>query len=180
MIKLSELIQKKKLSIEKPLSNASLRELFIGALAEEYLAWYFYTTIGNFLYGHERPSIEKFFAETAEDELNDHGKWLIKRMEELDFSPLELFEPDNWNTYAFHKYEPPIISSDGNINTKDALLKAINMESEAIETYTIFEEQTRDIDQVTNEKIKEILADEQEHLTELKNFRQDLVEIERI
>ena len=48
------------------------------------------------------------------------------------------------------------------------------MESEAIETYTAFELYTRDKDVVTNEKIKEILADEQEHLTELKNFFQDL------
>ena len=78
---LSDKVKDYKLNVG--LKNAQLRELFIGALAEEYLAWYFYTTIGSFLYGHERPSVEKFFGETADDELNDHGKWLIKRMEEF-------------------------------------------------------------------------------------------------
>ena len=174
---LSDKVKDYKLNVG--LKNAQLRELFIGSLAEEYLAWYFYTTIGSFLYGHERPSVEKFFGETADDELNDHGKWLIKRMDELDMSPIELFDPSSWNKYAFHPYEHPEVSSDGNINTKDALLKALNMESEAIETYTIFEEKTRDSDPVTNQKIKEILADEQEHLTELKNFWQDIEEKER-
>ena len=43
-----------------------------------------------------------------------------------------------------------------------------------IETYTKIEAFTRDKDIVTNSKIKEILKDEQEHLSELYDLRKDI------
>ena len=166
MKKFSDLLQQNKFA------EFSLHNFFMCALAEEFLAWYFYSTVGKFLFGKERPSVEKFFAETAEDEYEDHAEWLMKRMDELDMNPGELYDPSLWNKFAVHPYDASIFT--GQVDTRTAVIKAINMESEAIETYTAFELYTRDKDVVTNEKIKEILADEQEHLTELKNFFQDL------
>lgn len=44
------------------------------------------------------------------------------------------------------------------------------MELDAIDTYRELEEITRNIDTVTNKKIKDILADEEEHLQEIEDF----------
>jgi ferritin-like protein len=153
--------------------GATLYDYFIGALCEEYLAWYFYTIFGNFLVGKERPSIEKFFKETAEDELEDHAEWLLKRMDELDMSCEDIHDFSKLNDFVFHPYNPPT-SKNGKLDTKDAILKAISMEKEAIETYKAFEIFTRDNDPVTNKKVKNILADEEEHLAELTNFLEDI------
>ena len=53
----------------------------------------------------------------------------------------------------------------------------LNIEAErgAIETYKKIEAYTRGIDVVTNKKIKLILQDEEEHLTELKDFLADII-----
>ena len=50
----------------------------------------------------------------------------------------------------------------------------IQSEKGAIETYTALEVVTRDNDVVTNRKVKEILADEQEHLQNLIDLHKDI------
>jgi ferritin-like protein len=145
------------------------------ALAEEFLAWYFYIMIGNVLAGKERPAIEKFFAETAEDEYGDHAKWLMKRMKELNIYCNEMNDPASWNTFAAHKYTAPAYGDV--MNTSQALTIAIQMEKDAIETYKAFELATRDSDPVSNQKIREILADEEEHLEALNSFSLDMLNV---
>lgn len=49
----------------------------------------------------------------------------------------------------------------------------IEAEKGAIETYRELEEMTRNVDVVSNDKIKQILADEIEHLQELEDFITD-------
>ena len=49
----------------------------------------------------------------------------------------------------------------------------IEAEKGAIETYRELEEMTRNVDVVSNDKIKQILADEIEHLQELEDFIAD-------
>ena len=48
------------------------------------------------------------------------------------------------------------------------------MEMDAIETYRDLEEITRNVDPVTNRKVKAILADEEEHLQEIEDFLCDV------
>ena len=48
------------------------------------------------------------------------------------------------------------------------------MEMGAIETYKDLEEITRNVDPVTNRKVKAILADEEEHLQEIEDFLCDV------
>ena len=54
------------------------------------------------------------------------------------------------------------------------LYQNITAEEGAIETYSDIELFTRDRDVVTNKRIKEILADEQEHLQALKDLVADI------
>jgi bacterioferritin len=160
------------LSNNRKFVDYDLNKFFISALCEEFIAWYFYVTIGKVLYGPARISVEKFFEETAKDEYEDHAEWLMKRMQELGISMADVYDPSTWNMWAVHPYVP--FDKSEEINVANAINKAIKMEEEAIETYTEFERFTRDNDPVTNTKIKEILADEIEHLTELNNFAKDL------
>ena len=51
------------------------------------------------------------------------------------------------------------------------------MEQDAIETYKAFELATRDSDPVSNQKIREILADEEEHLEALNSFSLDMLNV---
>ena len=61
-----------------------------------------------------------------------------------------------------------------NIDIKKSLEDNIKNEEGAIETYEELVKMTEDVDPTSNSKLKEILADEQEHLQELKDFLNDL------
>jgi len=138
------------------------------ALSEELLAWYHYTIVWPFLQGKMRPDIVKFFQETAKDELEDHAYWLMERLNQFGVTPEDVADPVNLNNIATHKYIYPQYTS------VEALLNNIEAEKGAIETYDKLEKFTRDKDQVSNSKIKEILADEQEHLAELQDLLTDI------
>ena len=166
---------KKIANMDNKFAGYDIPRFFLCALAEEFLAWYFYIMIGNVLAGKERPSIEKFFTETAEDEYGDHAKWLMKRMKELNIYCNEMNDPAAWNVFATHKYVAPEYGDV--MNTSQALTIAIQMEKDAIETYKAFELATRDSDPVSNQKIREILADEEEHLEALNSFSLDMLNV---
>jgi len=148
--------------------------VFIGmlrdALAEEILAWYHYTMVWPFLQGKMRPEIVELFKETAKDELEDHAYWIMERLNQFGVTPDNVANPANLNYVATHKYINPVYSSEG------ALVNNIEAERGAIETYNKLEKFTKDKDQVSNSKIKEILADEQEHLSELQDLLNDIIE----
>ena len=145
-----------------------LKLMLSDALAEEFNAWYAYTIIIPFLYGPLRPDIVEFFKETAKDELEDHAYWLMERLNQLGVELSNVSDPAFWNTVATHKYIYPTNDTLG------AIQNNIKAEQGAIETYTKLEVFTRDKDIVTNCKIKEILKDEQEHLSDLYDLRKDI------
>ena len=137
------------------------------ALAEEFNAWYAYVITAKFLKGNNHLEVEEAYLEFAEDELEDHAYKLMERINQLGGAPLGVLSPDMWNKKAEHKYIMPNSQFDV-IKSIDENIKA---EEGAIETYMKIEKLTRDKDVTTNYMIKHILADEQEHLQELKELR---------
>lgn len=154
----------------KNLENKDLVTLLQSALAEEYLQWYQYTVVIPFAVGQDRVNIVEAFKEHAKDELEDHAAWLIERINQLDGVPTLVDEPSKWNLCAVHKYITPTPPYD----VCTLLEQNIQSEKGAIETYTALEAVTRDNDVVTNRKVKEILADEQEHLQNLMDLYKDI------
>ncbi len=143
------------------------------ALKEELNAWYGYVIVKEWLKGTDRKDIEKFYEDTAKDELEDHAYWLMKRINQLGGTIEDIsMSPNSWET-ANHKYIAPTWSKD-NIDIKKSLEDNIKNEEGAIETYEELVKMTEEIDPASNSKLKEILADEQEHLQELKDFLQDI------
>lgn len=152
------------------------------ALAEEFNQWYMYTIVRPYLVGLERNEIVELYEEQAKDELEDHAYWLMERISQLGGIPEMVLSPDMWNHVATHKYIVPVVShqsADMNnlhtgIDIVTNLYQNITAEEDAIETYSDIELFTRDRDVVTNKRIKEILADEQEHLQALKDLVADV------
>jgi len=143
------------------------------ALKEELNAWYGYMIVKEWLKGTDRKDVEKFYEDTAKDELEDHGYWLMKRINQLGGTIEDItMSPNSWET-AIHKYIAPTWSKD-NIDIKKSLEDNIKNEEGAIETYEELVKMTEEVDPTSNSKLKEILADEQEHLQELKDFLQDI------
>lgn len=141
------------------------------AFCEEMNAWYQYTIVIPFLKGNERSEIAEVLEVQAKDELEDHGYWLLERINRLGGTSEGILTPDDWNRVATHKYIVP--STD--FTVQSALDQNIEAERGAIETYIKLERLTRDIDPVSNLKVKEILADEEEHLQTLLEFKEDIL-----
>lgn len=143
------------------------------AYMEEICAFYAYFIALPYLTGKERTSVQKFYEEAAKDELYDHASWILKRISELDGIPVEALNIEALQN-AQHKYIVPAVIEDTNqIDVYQSLLDNKEAEQGAIETYRDIEEYTRNIDVVTNDKIKQILADEIEHLQEIEDFLAD-------
>ena len=143
------------------------------AYMEEICAFYAYFIALPYLTGKERASVQKFYEEAAKDELYDHASWILKRISELDGIPVEALNIEALQN-AQHKYIVPAVIEDTNqIDVYQSLLDNKEAEQGAIETYRDIEEYTRNIDVVTNDKIKQILADEIEHLQEIEDFLAD-------
>lgn len=140
------------------------------ALAEEFNQWYMYTIVRPYLVGHERKHIVELYDIQAKDELEDHAYWLMERISQLGGKPDRVLTPTEWDNTAAHKYITPDLNFDVVANIKQ------NIESEkgAIETYSELVAFTENRDPVTNAKMKEILADEQEHLQDLEDYLADL------
>lgn len=150
--------------------NDEVVKLLTIALAEEYNAWFQYYVVIPFAYGPERTAICDVFKEHAKDELEDHAAWLLERINQLGGMPIAIMNPEYWNKLAVHKFIQPM----PDYNVKDLLAQNIEAEKGAIETYNNLEILTRDKDIVTHTKVKEILADEQEHLQNLQDLLKDI------
>lgn len=159
------------------------------ALKEELNAWYGYIIVKEWLVGTCRPEVEKFYEETAKDELEDHGYWLMKRINELGGTIEDITaSPASWltatHTYISPKWSPKFNNeqsiqnnNDIVISIQESLLTNVENEMGAIETYReIIELAQISKDYVTEKKCKEILADEEEHLQALQDFLDDIVE----
>lgn len=143
------------------------------ALKEEFNAWYGYIIVKEWLTGIDRKEIEEFYEETAKDELEDHAYWLMKRINQLGGTIEDISQSPAVLETAAHKYIAPVWKNN-NIDIKSSLEINIKNEEGAIETYEELVKMTEDVDPASNSKLKEILADEQEHLQELKDFLQDI------
>ena len=153
-------------------SSSQIIDEMKNALKEELNAWYGYVIVKEWLTGTGRKDIEKFYEDTAKDELEDHAYWLMKRINQLGGTIEDItMSPNSWDT-AKHKYIAPIWNK-GNIDIKKSIEDNIKNEEGAIETYENLVKLTEGVDPSSNSKLKEILADEQEHLQELKDFLQD-------
>lgn len=159
-------------------SKAYIIDLLKNALREELNAWYGYTIVREHLVGEMHPNIIKTYDELAEDELKDHGYWLMKRINELGGTIEDItMSPNTWDE-SVHKYRSPQWTSSSNgssiIPTLESLKTNIENEKDAISTYNKIINVTEGIDWTTNSKCKEILADEEEHLQMLQDFVDDI------
>lgn len=146
------------------------KELEIAA-AEEILAFYQYRAVSPYLVGQERANIEEFFNDTAKDELDDHFVKLLNRMNELQYVPTRIFDFANIQSTAECSYHTP-----ENISELIPILEQ-NIESEecAIRHYQRIIDLSRDLgDYATERMIKDIQADEYDHLSGLNDFLADL------
>lgn len=167
-------ILRKKLNESSPINNRIDSDSIINLLkilyAEEILAWYQYFIVSKFMQGQERPSIEKFFDETANDELNDHANKLLKRISELGGDISVISDISNIKTLSTCKYNIPVQP----YNTIKLLEDNIKSEICAIEHYLNLADITKDKDYTTYYMALDILADEEEHLRSLQDFYTDI------
>lgn len=147
-----------------------VKKLLQSAYCDEILAYYQYVTVAPFLAGQERENIEKFFNSTAEDELLDHSRKLLNRLNELGGIPEAILDFSNIQSIANCKYLTPRLPLD----LKEVLLQNIESEKCAIETYRKICEITKDKDLVTYKTARDIMSDEEQHITDLNDFLSDL------
>ena len=138
--------------------------------AEEILAWYQYYIPINFMYGPDRNAIVEEFKKHADDELNDHANKLLKRIAELGGNAQKLMSFDLKNIAAceYIAPQPPY-------NVVDLLKTNIESEKCAINHYIALCDVVKDKDYTTYEMAIDILADEEEHLNDLKDFYYDIM-----
>ena len=157
------------ISYQVPVESPIVKELK-SLYCEEVNAFYQYWIVKDFLIGRERPSIAKKYEEWAMDELTDHGSKLLKRLSELDADMADMLNLYANNEKAEGKYIMPAPSFD----TCTSVQQNIEAEQAAINHYSRVIAMTEDIDPTTNKMLKEILADEEEHKSELKDFLMDI------
>lgn len=138
------------------------------AFKEEINAFYGYFIVCNFAFGTNRPSIVNRFKDNGFDELMHHADWILKRINELG-GDITGIESPACTSSANHPFAVPLT-----MNVRDLININISAEKDAIETYQELVDITNNVDPASNSKLKEILADEEEHLTELKDFLKDL------
>ena len=154
-------------------ANNEIIDALKNALKEEFIAWYGYVIVKEWLTGVNRKEMEKFYEDTAKDELEDHAYWIMKRINQLGGTIEDISQSPAVLETAAHKYLSPIWKN-GNVDIIESIKTNIKNEEGAIETYEALVKMTEDIDPISNTKLKEILADEQDHLQELKDFLNDL------
>lgn len=159
----------------KSKEQGGVLEILYKALSEELLAWWQYYIVANFMRGRQRKSIENAFLEQADDELNDHASKLIQRISELGGDIEKVNSPDKWEKVAEGKFFAPRIPYD----VSTLIDENIKSEEDAIKRYKGLCEYSKEYDPVTYLISMEILKDEEEHLRTLKDFKNDLEQINK-
>lgn len=159
----------------KSKEQGGVLEILYKALSEELLAWWQYYIVANFMRGRQRKSIENAFLEQADDELNDHASKLIQRISELGGDIEKVNSPDKWEKVAEGKFFAPRIPYD----VSTLIDENIKSEEDAIKRYKGLCEYSKEYDPVTYLIAMEILKDEEEHLRTLKDFKNDLEQINK-
>jgi len=156
--------------LDNQVSNQAIIDKLQIALAEEFNQWYMYTIVRPYLIGKDPKKLAKLYDTQAKDELEDHAYWLMDRIAELGGKPERVLSPDMWNTTADHKYIMPEASFDVLVNIE----QNIQSEKDAIETYQSLLEFLEGKDDKSYNKIKKILADEEQHLKDLLEIKEKL------
>lgn len=150
-----------------------ITSLLLKALSEEFFAFYQYFITKDILVGNQRAEIAESFNEFADDELHDHAQKLIDRLVQKGSTLQEVQDARNLWSLTQNVQQPLTDTS-----VLAALNLNINAEEVAIKTYTSLVNLAISEQDFTTEKIsKEILADEQEHLQALLDFREDITNL---
>lgn len=142
------------------------------AVAEEWMSGYFYRMTSKFIVGIDFINIESHFDSWFVEEIMEHTRLLLERINQIGTLYPEDINPDNINILATsngHKYIAP-----RSLDTLDICQTAITMEHYAIETYKDLEFFTRGIDPVTNQLAKHLLEDEIKHETMLRDYLENI------
>ena len=144
------------------------------AFCEEMNAWYSYVITKPFLAGGERKEIAETYEKNGDDDYEDHAEWLLERLNQLNADVSDIASPSDWSKKTTkHPYRVPQFK-DGNICAACNLQDQIKNELDAIETYRDLVSFTEGKDPVSHRKLREILADEEEHYQELKEHLTDV------
>lgn len=137
-------------------------------LAEELQDAFAYWSVVPFMSGEDRAHIVEVFKANADDEFNDHANKLINRIRELQ-SPLSVVTLSSCASFASHPENPVELSVEAQLIAKyNAEVNAITHYQKVIPiAYSVGDLVTADI-------LKAILADEEQHLTEIDKFIDDL------
>lgn len=149
-----------------PAEQFSLVDALNSLLAEEIQAAYDYFKVYPFLVGVNRPEASEEFLKHAEEEC-EHAKKLINRLNELGFECRvpTIGNVSDWATMSSTPWSTSL--EDQCVANRDAEQAAINHYNEVLN-------QIGDSDLVTRDILKEILADEEEHYTDLQEFIDDI------
>lgn len=141
------------------------------AVADEVQAWYQYRFVSPFLTGTNSMVISSAFESLADDELEDHCYGLLTRISQLGGDISLISSPEQIMQTAKCPYFTPIPPYDVRVS----LEQNIKSEECAIRTYRdILDYCSKNDDVVTYRLVLRILADEEDHLSTLTSFRDDL------
>lgn len=147
-------------------------QMLSAAVADEVQAWFQYRFVAPFLTGFNNLLISSTFESLADDELEDHCYGLLTRISQLGGDISAISSPDKISQVANCTYFTPIPPYD----VKVCLEQNIKAEECAIRTYRdILDYCSKHDDVVTYRLILRILADEEDHLSTLTSFRDDLI-----
>lgn len=137
------------------------------AYADEWLAYYQYWIGAKLAVGMMRPLVVQELLEHATEELN-HANLLADRIITLGGEPI--IEPKEWYEQSNCGYETPT-----DPKTKTLVEQNIEGERCAIKVYQQLLDFVTGKDSVTEELIKQILADEIEHEEDLEAIMDDMM-----
>ncbi len=136
------------------------------ALADEWLAYYQYWIGAKVAVGMMRPMVVGELVEHANEELQ-HADMLVERIITLGGDPI--VEPKEWYEQTTCGYETP-----SNPKTKALVKQNIKGEKCAIQVYQKLLKMIQGKDSITEDMIREILADEVEHEEDLEAILEDM------
>lgn len=148
-----------------------LKALLYRAAAEEIQAFYQYILPAKFLVGNLRPDVEKEFVENAKDELDDHFEKLLTRLNQLGADVTPISNLYTLNQVAVGKYIIPTAPYD----VLKLIEDNITAEKDAIKTYAEICKYCEGQDWVSFNMARSILYDEEEHLTDLEDLKNDIL-----
>lgn len=146
--------------------NKELVNLMNAALADEWIAYYQYWISYQLVYGVNAPNAKDEFLEHAQEEY-EHANMLAFRITQLNGVPV--LYPTQFNDIANNK-----VKTLGEFSSKSLLTDNLNSENDAVEVYKKMLTYIGDKDPVTEDIIRGILADEEEHVKDLSNLIKDI------